>query len=205
MSTGPRHASHARGIEGCGIAAAAITRGTPGCWGEDNGACRCRGGGATAASRRVDLRRVGDYAGPRDRGGGGRPSRAGDGLHPSRNHCIPSKLGYTPGDDSLKCLHRSQNHRIPSRLAYTPCYDYPRGLHPSGNHHIPSRLVYTPCDDSLKCRHPSGNHRIPSRLVYTPYNDSLKDPHPSGNYRIPRAMICPGVYTPHGIVTSPPS
>ena len=45
MSTGPQHASHARGAGGCGTAAAAITRGTPGCWGEDNGACRSRGGG----------------------------------------------------------------------------------------------------------------------------------------------------------------
>ena len=45
MSTGPRHASHVGGTGGCGIAAAAITRGIPGCWGEDNGACRCRGGG----------------------------------------------------------------------------------------------------------------------------------------------------------------
>ena len=45
MSTGPQHASHAGGTGGCGIAVAAITRGIPGCWGEDNGACRCRGGG----------------------------------------------------------------------------------------------------------------------------------------------------------------
>ena len=47
------------------------------------------GGGATAASRRVDLRRVGDYASPRDRGGGGRPSRAGDGGVAPQRHSGP--------------------------------------------------------------------------------------------------------------------
>ena len=41
MSTGPRHARHARGTGGCGTAVAATTRGIPGCWG---------GGGATVSA-----------------------------------------------------------------------------------------------------------------------------------------------------------
>ena len=38
MSTGPQRASHAKGTGGCGIAAAATTKGIPGCWG---GGQRC--------------------------------------------------------------------------------------------------------------------------------------------------------------------
>ena len=66
------------------------------------------------------------------------------------------------------------NHRIPSKLVYTPCDDSLEGLHTSTNHGIPSRLVYTPCDDSLMGLHHSANHRIPFKLVYTPCGNSLE-------------------------------
>ena len=114
MSTGPRHASHARGTGGCGIAAAAITRGTPGCLGEDSGACRCRGG-ATAASRRVDLRRVGDYASPHDRGVGGRPSKAGDGGVAPRRHTGPGSGPW----EGLRGGHIATGRRPSAALRHT--------------------------------------------------------------------------------------
>ena len=45
--------------------------------------------GATATSGRVALRRAGARARPRDRGGGGRPSRAEDGGVAPRRHTGP--------------------------------------------------------------------------------------------------------------------
>ena len=39
------------------------------------------------------------------------------------------------------------NHSIPSKLVYTPCDDSLRGLHPSGNHRIPSRLA---CEQEVR-------------------------------------------------------
>ena len=49
------------------------------------------GGGATAASRRVDLRRVGDYASPHDRGGGGGPAGQGTAASPRGGTRGPDK------------------------------------------------------------------------------------------------------------------
>ena len=88
MSTGPQHASHARGTGGCGTAVAATTRGIPGCRG---GGQRCLpvqggGGGAAAATGHNALRRAGARTGSLVRGRGRGSGRAGSSCAAARGH-----------------------------------------------------------------------------------------------------------------------